>query len=190
VTAERSETPWRPTPEQLAAAAGTRLRDVIGPGLRVLFVGINPSVYSAAVGHHFARPGNRFWPALHASGFTPRLFSPFEDVSLTDYGIGITNLVARATTAAAELAPDEYVRGAGTLRRKVARWSPRIVAFVGIGAYRTAFSCPRAAVGEQQEGLAGPRVWVLPNTSGLNANHQLPQITAAFAAVRRAAARP
>lgn len=181
--------PWRPTREQLAAAAGTRLRDVIGPNLRVLFVGINPSLYSAAVGHHFARPGNRFWPALHASGFTARLFSPFEDAALVGLGLGITNVVARATTAAAELADDEYARGARTLTRKVARWSPRIVAFVGIGAYRISFGRPRAVVGPQPDPLAGARVWVLPNTSGLNANHQLPQLAAEFAALRRVAGR-
>ncbi len=186
---EHSSTPWKPTREQLAAAAGTRLRDVVGPRLRVLFVGINPSVYSAAVGHHFARPGNRFWPALHASGFTARRFSPFEDASLPRIGLGITNLVGRATTAAAELSPDELRRGGRALARKVARLEPHTVAFVGIGAYRVAFARPRAGIGPQRERIAGARLWVLPNTSGLNANHQLPDLAAAFRALRLAAER-
>jgi TDG/mug DNA glycosylase family protein len=182
-----TEAPWRPSREQLAAAAGRTLRDVVGPRLRVLFVGINPSLYSAAVGHHFARPGNRFWPALHAAGFTDRRYSPFEDASLPRLGIGVTNLVARATASAAELTSDELRRGARALERKVVRLTPRVVAFVGIGAYRTGFGNPKALVGPQDRRIEGARVWVLPNTSGLNANHQLPELAAAFGALRKEA---
>jgi TDG/mug DNA glycosylase family protein len=172
---------WKPTPAQVAAAAGCRIPDVIAPDLEVLFCGINPSLYSAAVGHHFARPGNRFWPALHAAGFTDHRFSPFEDRELLDLGYGITNLVARATAAAADLTAAELRRGARVLERKLHRHRPGVLAFLGLGSYRTAFDRPHAARGLQPERLAGTSVWVLPNPSGLNAHYQLADLAQLFA---------
>jgi TDG/mug DNA glycosylase family protein len=170
----------RPRPADLAAARGKGLRDVIGPGLKVLFCGINPGLYSAATGFHFARPGNRFWPALHAAGFTPRLFHPSENVKLLELGYGLTNLVNRATAAADELSTAELALGANKLAAKVRRYRPRAVAFVGLGAYRTAFSRPKATLGLQPDSLASAEVWVLPSPSGLNANYQLPALIQLF----------
>jgi len=170
----------------LRAAAGKGLRDVIGPGLKVLFCGINPGLYSAATGFHFARPGNRFWPALHAAGFTPRRFDPSENRRLLELGYGLTNLVNRATAAADELSPQELVAGGRRLAAKVRRHRPRAVAFVGLGAYRTAFGRPKATLGRQLEPLEGAEVWVLPSPSGLNANHQLPELVKLFRALRTA----
>jgi double-stranded uracil-DNA glycosylase len=175
---------WKPTREQIAAAHGRAVPDVLAPGLKVLFCGINPSLYSAAVGHHFARPGNRFWPTLHAAGFTERLFSPFEDRELPARGCGITNVVDRATAAADELAEAELVAGARKLARKVRRWRPACVAFLGITAYRTAFGRKDALPGRQRETLGGAAVWVLPNPSGLNASYQQPELTRLFAELR------
>ena len=180
----------RPTRAEVAAAHGRTIRDVLGPGIRVLLVGINPSLYSAAVGHHFARPGNRFWKALHAAGFTETVLSPAEDGTLPARGLGLTNLVARATAAADELSSDELRRGARRLETLVRRHRPSYVAFLGIGAYRTAFGRPRAVVGPQPERIGSARVWLLPNPSGLNANHQLPELTAAFRSLRVAARVP
>ncbi len=159
---------------------------MIAPGLRVLFCGINPSLRSAEVGHHFARPGNRFWPALHGSGFTPRRLAPEEDATLPGYGLGITNLVARPTRAAAELTDAELRAGAAELEALVERYAPRMLAVVGIGAWRTAFGRPRAVLGPQQDTVGGAPVWVLPNPSGLNAHHQLPDLVARFAELRAA----
>jgi double-stranded uracil-DNA glycosylase len=159
---------------------------VIAPGLRILFVGINPGLYTAATGHHFARPGNRFWPALHAAGFTPRLFHPSEQAELLQLGCGVTNLVNRATATAAELLPAEFVAGRARLSAKVRRYRPRIVGFLGVGAYCHAFSLRAATVGPQAERFAGAQVWVLPNPSGLNANYQLPALVALFRRLRRA----
>jgi TDG/mug DNA glycosylase family protein len=176
--------PYKPTPEQIAAAAGRELPDVIGPGLRVLFSGINPSLYSAAVGHHFARPGNRFWPALHAGGFTPRLYSPWEDRSLLDLGLGLTNMASRPSAQAAELSGDELARGAAALARKAKRYEPRAIAFLGISAYRVAFARPKAVLGRQPETLGDTALWVLPNPSGLNAHFQPPQLARMFAELR------
>src|SRR5215213_6640151 len=122
------ETPWRPTKQQLADAQDKTLPDLIAPDLNVLFAGINPGLYTAAIGHHFGRPGNRFWPALHASGFTPRLFSPFEEKLLLPLGLGITNLVARATATADQLTADELRAGAKVLERKVRRYKPKMLA--------------------------------------------------------------
>jgi TDG/mug DNA glycosylase family protein len=177
---------WRPTKEQIQAAYGRKIRDVIGPGLRVLFVGINPSLYSGAVGHHFARPGNRFWKALAGSGFTDRVLSPFEERELLTSGLGVTNLVARSTASADELSADELRAGAQRLERKVRRHRPSVVAFVGVSAYRIAYDRPRAKIGEQPESIAGSRVWVLPNPSGRTAAYQLPHLIQAFAELRRA----
>ena len=181
--------PRRPTPAEVAAAHGRTVPDVIGPDLRVLFCGINPGLYSGAVGHHFARPGNRFWAALHASGFTARRLSAFEERELLPLGLGITNLVTRATATAAEIGPDELRRGARALARKVARSRPRFVAVLGVGAFRTAFGAPRAVVGERLEGIGAARLWVLPNPSGLNAHYQLPDLERAFGALRAASQR-
>lgn len=174
----------RPTKTEVAAAAGRTVPDLIVPGLTVLFCGINPGLYSAATGHHFARPGNRFWPALHAAGFTDRLLRPWEERLLLDYGVGVTNLVARATAGASELTADELRRGRQRLVRKVRRYRPRCVAVVGIGAYRLAFNRSRAVIGHQQEPLEGAALWVLPNPSGLNANHQLADLVRVFGALR------
>jgi TDG/mug DNA glycosylase family protein len=147
--------------------------DLVARELRVLFCGINPSLYSAAVGHHFARPGNRFWPALHASGLTGRLFSPEEERQLLGRGLGITNLVARATARAEELTIEELAAGARRLAAKVRRRRPAVVALLGVTAYRTAFGRPRAAIGLQAETIAGAALWILPNPSGLNATFSL-----------------
>jgi len=163
----------KPTPRQLEAARARTLRDVIGPGLKVLFCGINPGLYSAATGNHFARPGNRFWPALHAGGFTPRRFWPWEKNLVLGESFGLTNLVARATAGADELAAAELVAGRRRLAAKVRRYRPQIVAFLGMGAYRLAFAAPKAALGEQAERFEGARVWVLPSPSGLNASYQM-----------------
>ena len=176
--------PSRPSKAEIAAAAGRRVPDLIASGLRVLFCGINPGLYSGATGHHFARPGNRFWPALYAAGFTARLVSPWEEHELLLEGLGITNLVARATATAAELTPDELKAGRRRLERKVARYRPAWVAVVGIGAYRMAFDRPKAQMGRQPQTVAGSGLWVLPNPSGLNANHQIADLTRAFKALR------
>ena len=173
-----SSAPPKPTASDLAAARDKRLRDVIAPGLRVLFCGINPGLYSAATGNHFARPGNRFWPALHAAGFTTRRLSPWEKELALQQGFGLTNLVPRATASAAELAPAEFVAGRKRLAAKIRRYRPRIVAFLGMGAYRHAFATPKAALGEQAERFEGARVWVLPSPSGLNANYQMGELVA------------
>lgn len=168
----------------LRAAAAWTVPDVIAPDLRVLLVGINPGLYTAATGHHFARPGNRFWPTLHASGFTPRLLSPCEEHELLDLGLGVTNLATRATATAAELAPDEVVRGGRRLARTVARHRPAVVAFLGLDAYPIAFGRKRATVGPQDDTLSGVRVWLLPNPSGLNAHWQGPALASVFADLR------
>ena len=185
----RPGTERRPSKADLQAAIGKSIKDVVGPNLDVLFCGINPGLYTAATGHHFARPGNRFWPALHAAGFTPRQLHPSEQRQLLALGCGVTNLVKRATVAADELNPEELRAGRDRLERTVKRYRPRIVAVVGIGAYRVAFDRPRATLGPQEESLAGARVWVLPNTSGLNANHRPADFARAFSTLRKARAK-
>jgi TDG/mug DNA glycosylase family protein len=177
-----------PTSEQLQSARRRRVRDVAGPGLRVLICGINPGLYSAAVGCHFARPGNRFWKALHGAGFTPRVLAPSDTDVLIACGIGITNLCARATARADELREAELRAGGRVLERKVRRLRPRVVAFLGIGAYRAAFGRPRERLGAQRERLGGAPVWVLPNPSGLNAHYSLAELTLWMRRLRRAAA--
>lgn len=164
--------PWKPTKEQLLAATEKTVRDVIAPDLRVLFCGINPGLYTAAVGHHFARPGNRFWPALYAAGFTDRLLSPFDERELLKNGYGITNVVSRATATADLLTKDEILAGGASLRAKVLRYRPKVLAVLGLGAYRTAFNQPKAIVGRQPDLIGNTVLWVLPNPSGLNANYQ------------------
>jgi TDG/mug DNA glycosylase family protein len=175
--------PWKPTPAQLLAAQDATVPDLIQPGLLVLFCGINPGLYSGAVGHHFARPGNRFWPTLLASGFSPRLLSPFEEKDLLSLGLGISNVVARATAGADELLPDEFSAGGRLLEAKVARYRPRVIAFLGITAYRTAFARPKAVVGLQQDKLAGSEIWVLPNPSGRNGHFSLDPFHVLYRAV-------
>jgi double-stranded uracil-DNA glycosylase len=171
----------------LEAARDATIPDVLAPDLRVLFCGINPGLYSGATGHHFARPGNRFWPALHASGFTPRQLDPSEQAELLHHGLGITNLVPRATARADELTADELREGGAELARKVARHRPRWLAVVGITAYRTAFGRPKAALGRRPdaESIGGAKVWVLPNTSGLNAHWTPTTLAGQFAELRR-----
>lgn len=178
----------KPTRADLLAAQNKTIRDVIAPGLRVLFCGINPGLYSGATGHHFARPGNRFWPTLHQAGFTPRLLDPSEERELLASGYGITNLVPRATATADELAPDELVAGRRRLQARVKRYQPQVVAVLGISAYRTAFAQKMATLGKQPEQLAGATVWVLPNPSGLNAHYQLASLVEHFRELRESVA--
>jgi TDG/mug DNA glycosylase family protein len=187
VTGVRDE--WRPSRAEVAAAGDRLLDDVVAPGLRVLFCGINPGLYSAATGYHFARPGNRFWPALHRSGCTPRQLRPAEQRTLLEYGLGVTNIVARASARADELTAAEIVAGGQALTRKVERLRPGWLAVLGIGAYRTAFADRRAALGPQPSAIGATRVWVLPNPSGLNAHFDLGRLAEEFAALREAAHR-
>lgn len=177
--------PWKPTREQLLAATEKTVRDVIAPNLRVLFCGINPGLYTAAVGHHFARPGNRFWPALYAAGFTDRVLSPFDERELLQRGYGITNVVPRTTASADQLTREEIIAGGERLRAQVLRYQPRVLAVLGVGAYRTAFNRPKAAVGLQAETIGGTSLWVLPNPSGLNANYQPAALARLFAELKQ-----
>lgn len=181
----------RLTQADLKAARALTIADVLpgpdDPPLRVLFCGINPGLVSAATGHHFARPGNRFWPALHESGFTPRLLTPAEQGELRAFGLGVTNLVARASARADELTDDEIVAGGARLRDLVARSGPAWLAVVGITAYRTAFDAPGADVGPQDDQWGGTRVWVLPNPSGLNAHWSAAALAEEFGRLRAAA---
>ena len=179
-----SETPWKPTREQLLAATRKTVPDLIAPNLKVLFCGINPGLYTAAIGHHFGRPGNRFWPTLHAAGFTPRVFSPFEEQELLPLGYGITNVVQRATAAADELDDDEIREGGKALVRKVKRYRPKVLAVLGVGAYRVAFGRPKAKVGRQDEPIGETIVCVLPNPSGLNAHYQSAALAKVFRELR------
>jgi TDG/mug DNA glycosylase family protein len=179
----RTEPSWRPTKSQLEAATHKRVRDLVRPRLDVLFCGINPGRYSAAAGHHFAGPGNLFWPTLFAAGFTPRRFTAFDDAELLSLGFGITNFVTRASASAAELAPDEIRAGARQVVQKVKRLRPRFVAFLGLQAYRIAFDQRTAQVGRQSLAIGNSAVWLLPNPSGLNAHHQPPVLKEMFSAL-------
>jgi TDG/mug DNA glycosylase family protein len=162
--------------------------DVVGDGLKVLFCGINPGLMTAATGHHFARPGNRFWPVLHRSGFTPRLMKPSEQGELPSYGLGITNVVARATARADELSAQEYREGGRLLSAKVERLRPGWLAVVGVTAYRAAFEDRKAVIGPQERTIGDTRVWVLPNPSGLNAHWTAATMAEEFGRLRVAAA--
>jgi len=175
----------KPTRADLLAAKNKTIRDVIAPNLRVLFCGINPGLYSGATGHHFARPGNRFWPTLYQAGFTSRLLTPAEERELLISGYGITNLVARATATADELSTEELLAGRQRLESKVKRYQPKVLAVLGIGTYRTAFSKKAVTLGKQHELLANAVVWVLPNPSGLNAHYQLADLAEHFKALRQ-----
>jgi double-stranded uracil-DNA glycosylase len=177
-------TSWRvPTKADLEAARDATIPDLTAPGLRVLFSGINPGLYSAATGCHFARPGNRFWPALHRSGFTPRQLHPSEQAELPGLGLGITNVAARAD----ELTADELRAGGQLLREKVLALAPAWLAIAGVGAYRTAFHKKDVEVGPQDLVIGRTRIWVLPNPSGLNAHKTPPMLAADFRALRLAA---
>ena len=178
----------RPTRAEIAAAAGKTLPDVIAANLKVLLCGINPGLYTAAIGHHFGRPGNRFWPALYASGITDRLLSPYDEQELLPR-YGITNLVVRATARADELTEEELREGARILERKAIRYRPQFIAFLGITAYRTAFQRPRAVLGLQAEMLAEARIWLLPSPSGLNAHHSASDLARLFDELRQAVER-
>ncbi|MEV7006259.1 G/U mismatch-specific DNA glycosylase [Streptosporangium sp. NPDC051022] len=178
----------RPTRAELEAASGLTIDDVLGPSLEVLFCEINPGLYSAVTGHHFARPGNRFWPALYRSGFTPRLLAPAEQWELPSYGLGITNVVARATAQAAELSPEEFREGGVRLANLVAEAGPRVLAVAGVTAYRTAFGRPKATVGPQEARIGETAVWVLPNPSGLNAHWTLDRIAGEMRRLRESLA--
>jgi TDG/mug DNA glycosylase family protein len=186
MTARPLERPWVPTRQQLQAAHGKTLPDLIAPNLRVLFAGINPGLYTAAVGHHFGRPGNRFWPTLYQAGFTPRLLSPFEEKELLPLGYGITNVVDHATAAADELTTADYLDGGKRLEAKVKKYKPRVLAVLGVGAYRAAFGRKTAKVGRQDERIGDTTIWVLPNPSGLNAHFQKPEMANVFRELRNA----
>jgi TDG/mug DNA glycosylase family protein len=177
----------KPTPADLRAAAGRTVRDVIAHDLRVLFCGINPGLYSAAVGHHFARPGNRFWPTLFAAGFTDRVVAPEEERELLARGYGITNIVPRASAAADELSEAELRAGARKLTTKLRRYRPRFLAVLGVGAYRIAFARPNAVVGLQPQSIGDVQVWVLPNPSGRTAHYQATELARLFRELREAA---
>ena len=176
----------RPTRDELLAARGRSVPDVIGPGLKALFCGINPGLYSGAVGHHFARPGNRFWMVLHRAGFTERLLLPSEEDLLLEYGYGITNIVNRATAQANELSVEELREGAGLLERKVAEFHPKILAVLGIDAFRKAFGRLHAHIGRQDERKGETSLWVMPNPSGINASYQIEQLVRLFSELRAA----
>jgi TDG/mug DNA glycosylase family protein len=163
----------RPTKQELVEAQDRTLPDLYGPGVRAVFCGINPSLYTAAVGFHFARPGNRFWPAIAKAGITERVLSPSEQALLVPLGYGITNIVDRATAAADELGEDELREGAKKLARKVRHWKPRVLAVLGASAYRVGFGAKNAHIGRQTETIGDTIVWVLPNPSGLNAHYQV-----------------
>ena len=178
--------PWRPNKNQLEAARKKKVADLIAPNLTVLFCGINPGLYSAAVGHHFAGPGNLLWPTLLASGFTPRLFSAFDASELLALGYGITNLVSRTTASADELDHDELHAGARAVTRKVRKYQPKWLAFLGLHAYRIAFERRKAIVGLQPETIGATKIWLLPNPSGLNAFHQPAILNQMFREFRQA----
>jgi TDG/mug DNA glycosylase family protein len=161
--------------------------DLIAPGVRVVLVGINPSLWSGAVGYHFASPSNRLWPTLHGAGFTSRRLHPSETAEILSCGLGVTNLVDRATARADELDKREIVAGAQRVAAAAEQWKPAYLAFLGLSAFRVAFRRPRAGVGPQPELLGGARVWLLPNPSGLNASYQLPDLVRAYGELRRAA---
>src|SRR5262245_52361902 len=183
-TPRKLSTPWKPSKAEILAARNKLVPDLAAKNLIVLFAGINPGLYTAAIGHHFGRPGNRFWPALYGGGFTPRLFSPFEGSLLLDLKFGITNVVQRATARADELSNDELRDGGERLAAKVKRWRPTVVAFVGIGPYRIISGNKDARVGLQKDLFGGSYAWVLPNPSGLNAHYQPAALAQLFGELR------
>jgi TDG/mug DNA glycosylase family protein len=174
----------KPTKAEIHAAYGKTVPDIIAPNLEVLLCGINPSIYSAAVGHHFARPGNRLWKTLHAAGFTPHVFHPSDDQELLALGVGMTNICDRATARADELSKADLMTGRHTLGQKVTHYQPKMLAILGISAYRTAFKQPKATLGHQPDQFHGASVWVLPNPSGLNAHYQLDDLARVYGELR------
>ncbi|MFA5074348.1 MAG: G/U mismatch-specific DNA glycosylase [Nitrospirota bacterium] len=184
VFVQSTTTLWKPTKTQLLGAYGKRISDIIAPNLKILFVGINPGLYSGAVGHHFARPGNRFWPALHKSGFTQKQLSPFEGRELLKHGYGITNVVNKTTATAAELDQNELKAGGQLLVKKIKRYCPCIVAVLGLNAFRVAFGQPKAHFGPQKQRIGSTQLWILPNPSGLNARYQLNDLIGFFRKLR------
>jgi TDG/mug DNA glycosylase family protein len=168
----------------MAAAKGKTIPDLLAPDLSILFCGINPGLYSAAIGRHFARPGNRFWPTLHGAGITDRVLAPTDSAMLLQYKCGVTDIVARSTTGAAELTREELVAGCRILVAKVERYAPRCLAVLGISAYRTAFQQPLATLGKQPGRIGSTVVWVLPNPSGLNAHYPPSKLIAEFKRLR------
>lgn len=174
----------KPTKEQLLAAVTKTVPDVVAPGLKLVFCGINPGLYTAWSGNHFGRPGNRFWKALYTSGFTDRLLHPSEQHELLKQGYGITNVVSRTTNAAAELSSEEFIEGGKNLAAKLHTYKPKVIAFLGVEAYRKAFNKPKAQIGKQEETIAGVIVWVLPNPSGLNAHYTPAMFTELFTELR------
>lgn len=177
--------PKPPTRAELEAARSKTVPDVIRPGLDILFVGINPGLYTAAIGHHFGRPGNRFWPALNASGLLKAPLTPYESTRLLESNVGITNIVARATALASELTREELRRGAEKVEKMIRRYKPRQAAFLGLGLYRDAFDRPDAKVGLQRETIGRTLLWVFPNPSGLNAHFQVPDYVRLFRRLAR-----
>jgi TDG/mug DNA glycosylase family protein len=174
----------KPTKQDLQAAVEKTISDVIAPDLKVLFCGINPGLYSGATGHHFARPGNRFWKTLHAAGFSQKLLAPQEQNELLKNGYGITNICERTTARADELTTEEIVAGGAKLRAKVLRFQPKVLAVLGITTYRIAFNHPKAVLGLQSERIGETRIWVLPNPSGLNAHYQANDLAELFRRLR------
>ncbi|MFD2247409.1 G/U mismatch-specific DNA glycosylase [Pontibacter ruber] len=174
----------KPTEDELTAAIGKTIPDVIAPDLKVLFCGINPSLYTAATGHNFARPGNRFWPTLHKAGFTPRLLLPHEEQELLDLGFGITNVVDRATASAAELNAAELIEGGINLVQKVIEYRPQVLAMLGVSAYRVSFGKSNATIGLQEQNIGDTKLWVLPNPSGLNAHYTPRTLTKLYKELR------
>ena len=170
----------RPTKYDIQAATGKMISDILAPDLNILFCGINPSLYSVAVGHHFARPGNRFWKTLHFAGFTERLLKPLEDRALLQFGYGLTNIADRATARADELTPEELIVGHQQLAAKVEHYRPKVLAVLGISAYRIAFNRPKATIGQQSDSIHNAIIWVLPNPSGLNAHYQLDDLVRSY----------
>lgn len=175
----------RPTRAELEAARSKTVPDVIRPGLDVLFVGINPGLYTAAIGHHFGRPGNRFWPSLNASGLLREPLTPYDSFKLLDSNLGMTNIVSRATPVASELTREELEAGAKILVKKILRYRPKRAAFLGLGLYRDAFRRPHAQVGLQAETIGKTELWVFPNPSGLNAHFQVPDYARMFRRLKR-----
>ncbi len=176
----------KPTKRELEDAVELTIEDIIGPDLKVLFCGINPGLYSGATGLHFARPGNRFWKVLYGAGFTDRLLDPSEEAELLDSGYGLTCFVSRTTARADELSKAEFVEGGKILLDKLQHYKPKILAVLGLGAYRSAFERPKAIVGLQAETFGNTRIWLLPNPSGLNAHYQLPDFIKLFAELKGA----
>jgi double-stranded uracil-DNA glycosylase len=187
--AQSTMTPWKPTKQQLLEAVNKTVPDVIAPNLKILFCGINPGLYTAAVGHHFARPGNRFWPALYQAGFTDRLLSAFDERELLEKGYGVTNVVQRASASADALTREELLQGGKQLSKKVKRYRPKILSVLGLGAYRAAFNDPSAKVGRQERSIGETMLWVLPNPSGLNAHYQQRDLVRLFEELKSASDR-